>query len=228
MTMSKLSLFSATQTQFCLYSSLLTYFIPSFLNNKNPTYIPTHTCIKGTHCLGSGELVFERRLKTICNKMHGYGWKDVLKVEYNDPRNNYASKLHSSPYTNTARRFVDSTKRPNIMVLKIKGKPRNFEAFCGCILLKNLLTNMHFIPNGIQTPFIDQLSVEKDNFYTLWERLCPEIVCTLFGEPKDSNWSNGSVNSSELKQDRLSYFDFIVGMTTTKPMCVLLEAFSKS
>ena len=42
--------------------------------------------LKGTRSLGSVELVFEKRFVTVCYKMHrAYGWKDVVKVEYNDP-----------------------------------------------------------------------------------------------------------------------------------------------
>ena len=38
-------------------------------------------------------------VKSVCNRLlkNAYGWKDVLKVEYNDPRK-FASKLNGFPF----------------------------------------------------------------------------------------------------------------------------------
>ena len=47
--------------------------------------------------------------------------------------------------------IFDSHKWPTVLVRKVKGKPRNFEANCvdHCILLLQHLSNhMHFITNG--------------------------------------------------------------------------------
>ena len=53
--------------------------------------------LKGTHCLGSDELVYKKAFITVCYKMH-IGWKDNLKVEYNDPHK-FAAKLRGFPFT---------------------------------------------------------------------------------------------------------------------------------
>ena len=39
-------------------------------------------------------------IKSLCNCLlqNAYDWKDVLKVEYNDPHK-FASKLHGFPFT---------------------------------------------------------------------------------------------------------------------------------
>ena len=50
------------------------------------------------------------------------GWKDVLKVEYNDPHKN-ALKFHGLWV------IFYSTKWPTVLVHKIKGKTCNFEAY---------------------------------------------------------------------------------------------------
>ena len=41
--------------------------------------------VNGALCLGSGELVYEQRLKTICNKMRMVRKICFKRVEYNDP-----------------------------------------------------------------------------------------------------------------------------------------------
>ena len=52
-------------------------------------------------------------VKSVCNRFFIkciYGWKDVLKVEYNDPHK-HASKLHAFPFalqTNTVGHFMES------------------------------------------------------------------------------------------------------------------------
>ena len=66
--------------------------------------------------------------------MHIYGWKDVLKVEYNDPHK-FASKLRGFPFTgrtNTVGHLWESW--PTVLVDEVKGKPCNFEAnLCGSL-----------------------------------------------------------------------------------------------
>ena len=80
-----------------------------------------------------GRVGLEKHFLTVCYKMHG--WKDVLKVEYNDPHK-YASVLHGFPFalrTNTVDHLweskFDSHKWPTVLVDEVKGKPRNFEAY---------------------------------------------------------------------------------------------------
>ena len=60
--------------------------------------------------------------------------------------------------------IFDSHNRQTVLILKVKGKPRNFEAMlCGSlyILLKHLSNHMHFITNGYKMLFIDQLVRSK-------------------------------------------------------------------
>ena len=57
-----------------------------------------------------------------------HGWKDVLKVEYNDPHT-FATKLGGFPFTlrtNKVKNF-DSRKWPTVLVGEVKGKPCNFQ-----------------------------------------------------------------------------------------------------
>ena len=47
--------------------------------------------------------------------------------------------------------IFDSHKWPTVLVCKVKGKPRNFEAnLCGSLLLKHLSNHLHFITNGFK------------------------------------------------------------------------------
>ena len=58
----------------------------------------------------------------------------------------------------------DSHNRQTVLIRKVKGKPRNFEAMlCGSlyILLKHLSNHMRFITNGYKMLFIDQLVRSK-------------------------------------------------------------------
>ena len=73
----------------CIYNQQTLQTIDSVINEQ----------VKGTHCLGSDELVFKKRLKPFVMKCIGlYGWKDVLKVEYNGSHI-FASKLRGFSFT---------------------------------------------------------------------------------------------------------------------------------
>ena len=69
--------------------------------------------------------------KSVCNRLlqNTHGYKDDLKVEYNDPHK-FASKLRGFPFTLqtilTPQKF-DSHKWPTVFVDEVKGKPCNFE-----------------------------------------------------------------------------------------------------
>ena len=78
----------------------------------------------GTRCLGSAELVFEKRSVTVCYKMHM--GRDDVKVKYNDPHK-YASKLRGFLFTsstNTVGHYgsqtFDSHKWPTVFVRDVK------------------------------------------------------------------------------------------------------------
>ena len=105
--------------------------------------------VKGTHCLGSDELVSKKRLKPFVIKR-------VLKVEYNDPHK-LASKLRG--YTFALRKFY-SHKWTGRVSRKVKGKPRNFEAYlCGSLYStsKTSFQPYAFYNKWLQTLFTDQL-----------------------------------------------------------------------
>ena len=84
------------------------------------------------------------------------GWKDVLKVEYNDPHK-YALKWRGLPFPRRLTRsaiygshIVYSHKWPAVLVSKAKRKPHNFEAnLCGPLYSTfTSFQQMHFITNS--------------------------------------------------------------------------------
>ena len=68
------------------------------------------------------------------------GWKDMLKVEYNDPHK-FASELRDFPFALRLTRSAiyggkkfDSHEWPTMLVDEVKGKPLNFKAYlCGSL-----------------------------------------------------------------------------------------------
>ena len=115
--------------------------------------------IKVTSCLGSGELVNKKRLKTVCYKMHNYGW------------NNKASKLRgfsSTSWTNTTRLCVDSSfwlhKMADRVSSQSKRKTHNFEAcLCGSLYsaFKTSFKPYRFHNKRFQMLLMDQLDRSK-------------------------------------------------------------------
>ena len=101
--------------------------------------------------------------------------KMFLKVEYNDPHK-HATKLHGFPFTpstNMVGHLFDSHKWPTMLVCKVKGKPRNFEAnLCGSLYstFKTSFQPYAFYEKWLQTLFIDQLVRSKAmcSFNSFW------------------------------------------------------------
>ena len=119
-------------------------------------------------------------MKSIWNLYKMHGWKDVLRVDYNDPHNN-AMKLHGDPKRCELTRHAilwsqicDTTKWPTVLIRKTKGKQCNFKALlCGSLYLTFTTQDNPFIhTNGFKHFSLNHLTRSKAT--------CPLKLCSYF------------------------------------------------
>ena len=138
-------------------------------------------------------------INSVCNRLlwNAHGWKDVLKVEYNDPHK-FASKLRGFYFTvrtNSGQPFKNLTP---IMADRVSRRGKRIEnraisrhaCVDHCIQhLQYLSTHMHFITNGYKR-FSKTNSTDPRQRVPLIRTF--DAIVRRFISPK-VHWSDGSL-----------------------------------